>query len=47
MNNSKVFSYFLNGNDDQLPIIHQEDLKLFLHILEITDFHVEVNQFIF
>jgi len=40
---NKVFSDCLKGNDDQQTLVHQGALKLFLHILEKTNFKTKVN----
>ena len=40
---NKVFSASLKGNDDQPALVHQGALKLFLHIMEKTDFQAKVN----
>ena len=42
-----VFSASLKGNDDQPALVHQGAVKLFLHILENTDFQAKVNKFNF
>jgi len=44
---NKVFSASLKGNDDQPALVHQGAVKLFLHILENTDFQAKVNKFNF
>jgi len=40
---NKVFSGCLKGNDDQPALVHQGALKLFLLIMENTDFQAKVN----
>jgi hypothetical protein len=44
---NEVFSGCLKGNDDQLALVHQGALKIFLHIMENTDFKTKVNSFIY
>jgi hypothetical protein len=39
----KFFSDCLKGNDDQPALVHQGALKLFLHIMEKTDFQAKVQ----
>ena len=39
----KVFSGCLKGNDDLPALVHLGALKLFLHIMENTDFQAQVN----
>jgi hypothetical protein len=41
--NNRVFSDCLKGNDDKPALVHQGALKLFLHIMEKTDFQAKVN----
>eukprot|EP00253_Pinus_taeda_P034624 PITA_34624 len=43
---SKVFSGCLKGNDDQPALVHQGALKLFLHIMENTDFQAEMQIYV-
>ena len=40
---NKFFSGCVNGNGDQPALVHQGALKLFLHIMENTDFQAKVN----
>ena len=41
--NNHVFSTSLKGNDDQPALVHEGDLKVFLHIMENTYFQAKVN----
>jgi len=40
---NKLFSGCLKGNDDQPALVHQGALKLFLHIMENTDFQAKMQ----
>ena len=40
---NNVFSGCLKGNDAQPALVHQGALKLFLHVMENTDFQAKVN----
>ena len=40
---NNVFSASLKGNDHQPALVHQGALKLFLHMMENTDFQAKVN----
>jgi len=41
--NNRVFSDCLKGNDDKPALVHQGALKLFLHIMEKTDFQAKLQ----
>jgi len=41
--NNQVFSDCLKGYDNKPALVHQGDLKLFLHIMEETDFQAKVT----
>jgi len=41
--NNKVFSDCLKGNDDKPALVHQGALKLFLNIMEKTDFQAKLQ----
>jgi len=43
---NEVFSGCLKGNDDQLALVHQGALKIFLHIMENTDFKTKLQIYI-
>jgi len=42
---NKVFSDCLKGNNDQPALVHQGALKLFLHIMENTDFKTKLQMY--
>eukprot|EP00253_Pinus_taeda_P008774 PITA_08774 len=42
---NEVFSGCLKGNDNQLALVHQGALKMFLHIMENTDFKTKLQQY--
>eukprot|EP00253_Pinus_taeda_P022489 PITA_22489 len=41
----KFFSSCLKGNDDEPALVHQGALKLFLHIMENTDFQAKMQMY--
>jgi hypothetical protein len=43
---NEVFSGCLKGNDDQLALVHQGALKIFLYIMENTDFKKKLQIYI-
>jgi len=42
---NKVFSGCLKGNDDKPALVHQGALKLFVHIMENTDFQAQLQTY--